>query len=64
MTIRTTLARLVMNFDIRFPPTDGGKGGGDGDGDGGDRGKTFEARSTEHFTLHPAELEMLFVKRG
>lgn len=46
------LARLVMNFDIRFPPTDGD-----------DRGKTFEARTTEHFTLHPPELEMCFEKR-
>ena len=51
MNLRCTIARLVMNFDIKFPPTDT------------DNGRTFEAKTWEHFTLAPAELKMCFEKR-
>lgn len=51
MDLRTTVARLVMNFDISFPPGDV------------DRGRTFEAKTIEHFTLAPAELKICLQKR-
>lgn len=51
MNLRTTVARLVMGFDINFPPTDD------------DHGKTFEAKTIDHFTLGLAELKLCFEKR-
>ena len=51
MNLRTTVARLVMNFDISFPPTDD------------DRGRTFEAATKDHFTFSLAELNICFEKR-
>lgn len=51
MDLRLTVARLVMEFDISFPPRDI------------DHGRTFEAETTEHFTLAPAELKICFQKR-
>lgn len=51
VNLRTTLAQLVMRFDISFPPSDS------------DKGITFEAKTTEHFTLHPAELKLCFQRR-
>ena len=51
MNLRTTVARFVMNFDIRFSPEDD------------DNGRRFEAGTTEHFTLSPAVLNMCFEKR-
>lgn len=51
MNIRMTVARVVMMFDISFSPADD------------DNGRTFEARTREHFTLCPAELGICFEKR-
>lgn len=52
MNLRTTVARLIMNYDIRFPPTD------DDDND-----RLFEAKTKDHFTLAPPELKICFEKR-
>ena len=52
MNLRTTVARLIMNYDIRFPPTD------DNDND-----RMFEAKTKDHFTLAPPELKICFEKR-
>ena len=51
MNLRTTVARLIMNFDVKFPRA------------GHDYGRSFEAGTREHFTLCPAELKMCFEKR-
>ncbi len=51
MNIRTTVARLVMTFDIRFAPGDA------------DNGVGFEKATTDHFTLCPGELRMCFERR-
>lgn len=49
--IRTTLAKLLLAFEIAFPPGDDATGAG------------FEAKSKEHFTLAPGELNLAFRKR-
>lgn len=51
LNIRTTLAKLLLTFDIAFPPEDDATGAG------------FEAKSKEHFTLAPGELSLVFRKR-
>ena len=50
MNLRTTVARLIMIFDVKFPEEN-------------DYGRGFEAGTREHFTLCPAELRMCFEKR-
>lgn len=52
LNLRTTLAKLLLAFDIEFPPGDDDRTGAD-----------FEANSKEHFTLAPGELNMVFRKR-
>lgn len=49
LNIRTTLARLLLAFDIGFAT--------------GDTGVGFEENSKEHFTLAPGELNIVFKKR-
>lgn len=51
LNIRTTLAKLLLAFDIAFPPGDDATGAG------------FEAKSKEHFTLAPGKLNLVFRKR-
>ena len=53
MNIRTTIARLVMGFDIKFAPAEEV-----------DQGKRFERETKDHFTMGLAKLEICFVKRG
>ena len=53
MNIRTTIARLVMGFDIKFAPAEEV-----------DQGKRFEKETKDHFTMGLAKLEICFVKRG
>lgn len=50
MSIRTTLAQLVMTFDIKFPTGEL------------DAGKKCEIGMRDHFTLSPAEHEICFEK--
>lgn len=52
LNLRTTLAKLLLAFDIEFPPGDDPTGAG------------FEAKSKEHFTLAPGELNLIFRKRA
>ena len=52
MSLGTTVARLIMNFDIGFAPEDGD-----------DRGRKFEAGTKDHFTLGLTELKMCLKKR-
>lgn len=54
MNIRTTFAKLLLAFDISFPPGE----------DNVTVGVSFEAKSKEHFTLVPSELNLLFLKRA
>lgn len=49
LIIRTTLAKLLLAFDVGFAL--------------GDTGEGFEAKSKEHFTLKPGELNIAFRKR-
>lgn len=51
LNLRTTVARLVMTFEISFDPEDL------------DCGRSFEADSREHFTLAPAALNICFKRR-
>lgn len=53
MNIRTTTARLIMGFDIKFAPAEQG-----------DQGRRFEKETKDHLTLAPAKLEICFTKRG
>ena len=53
MNIRTTIARLVMGFDIKFAPAEEA-----------DQGRRFEMETKDHFTLGLARLDICFVKRG
>ena len=53
MNIRTTIARLVMGFDVQFAPAEQG-----------DQGRRFEKETKDHFTLGLAKLEICFVERG
>jgi tryprostatin B 6-hydroxylase len=52
LNLRTTLARLVMYFDIEFPEGSLNNSG------------SFETNSKERFTLAPAELNICFKRRG
>jgi tryprostatin B 6-hydroxylase len=51
MDLRTTVARIVMNYDISFAPA-------------GDQGVDFEAGLRDHFTVQPAKLEICFEARA
>ena len=51
MNLRTTVARLVMIYDFRFPEKDD------------DNDRLFEAKTKDHFTLTPPELRICFEKR-
>ena len=49
LSLRTTLARLLLEFDVAFAP--------------GETGAGIETGTVEHFTLAPGPLWMVFRKR-
>lgn len=49
LTLRTTLAQIVMTFEIRFIPGEGGVG--------------FENNAVDHFMLSFEEVYISFTKR-
>ena len=51
LSLRTTVARLVMNYEISFAPEEF------------DAGRKFEIDLREHFTLALAELNICFKRR-
>lgn len=50
MNLRSTLARLITTFDIKFAE--------------GEDGSTFDGKSTNHFLWVPGDLFISFTKRG
>ncbi len=49
MTVRTTLARLIMDFDVSFAP--------------GEDGKDIEENETTQLTITPGDLHLRFKRR-
>jgi tryprostatin B 6-hydroxylase len=49
LNLRTTVARLVMEFDVRFAP--------------GDDGRKFLDEAQDNFVLYMGELNVVFERR-